>query len=119
MTNKKLFRVRTEQDGAFVLKALNVSDLADLIKDKVSVLNTYGIQRTDEFCSEISEQIFEFSSNISCLAINVEHIARIIVEYKKMWAFSEVLSYLQSNEEYFVSVGMTYQKGVNRAYNLK
>lgn len=40
----KLFRVRTEQDGAFVLKALNVSDLADLIKDKVSVLNTYGIR---------------------------------------------------------------------------
>lgn len=116
---KKLFRVRTEQDGAFVLKALNVGDLANSLTDKVSILNAYPTEKIEAICLEFSEQIFVFCSYTSCLAINVEHIARIIAEWEKMWAYSKLLSYLEENKEYFVSIGMTYEKGINRAYYLK
>ena len=97
---QKVFRVRTEQDGAFVLKALYTSDLASLIADKVSILNTYPLNtypedKVEAICLEFSEQIFDFCLYLPCLDIDVEHIARIIVENKKLWAFSELLSYLE------------------------
>lgn len=116
---KILLRVRTEQDGAFILKVLNTSDLASLISDKLSILNAYPAEEIEAICLEFSEQIVCFGSQYSCLAINVEHIARIIAEWKKMWAFSKLLSYLENNKDFFVSIGMTYEKGINRAYFLK
>lgn len=109
MKTKILIRVKTAETDEFVLKAISLLELNNMLhKEYIYVCRLNGVESED--ISAFSKQIFRYCEGYPLLSINLKHIALMILQYEEMVAYSEILKYLNKNREYFVSLGTCYPK---------